>query len=185
MAGNIIIGLGANLSGAKGETPLETCQMALNNLVDVGVITTAISPVYESQPFPPSDQPWFLNAAALVETSLMPKDLMGALLGVEEGLGRKRAEKNDPRIIDLDLIDYLGAVLPGPAVWLGATTDPDPEGFFLPHLRAHERIFVLKPLLDLVPDWQHPVIGKSAAEFLEGLEMTGKIRPGEGTLQLP
>ncbi|MEE8295016.1 MAG: 2-amino-4-hydroxy-6-hydroxymethyldihydropteridine diphosphokinase [Sphingomonadales bacterium] len=185
MAGQIIIGLGANLPGQNGETPLETCQLALGRLAKAGVMTTAVSPVYESEPYPPSDQPWFLNAVALIETKLLPKDLLAALLEVEEGLGRQRAEKNDPRIIDLDLIDYLGAVLPGPAAWLGATTDPDPTGIFLPHLRAHERVFVLKPLLDLVPVWQHPVIGKSAAELLEGLEMTGKIRPIKGELQIP
>lgn len=185
MVKNIIIGLGANLPGLKGETPLKNCQLALNRLAKARVMTTAVSPVYESEPFPPSDQPWYLNAVAIVETALMPKDLMATLLEVEEGLGRQRSGKNDPRIIDLDLIDYAGAVLPGPAAWLGATADPDGEGFFLPHLRAHGRIFVLKPLLDLTPDWHHPVLGKSALELLEGLELTGKIRLAKGTLQIP
>lgn len=185
MAGQIIIGLGTNLPGLKGETPLKNCQLALGRLAEAGVITKAVSPVYESEPQPPSDQPWYINAVALVETKLMPKDLMAALLRVEVGLGRRRSGKNDPRLIDLDLIDYAGAVLPGPAAWLGATTDPDPEGFFLPHLRAHARIFVLKPLLDLAPDWHHPVLGKSALELLEGLEMTGKIRLAPGALQIP
>jgi len=185
MSGQIIIGLGANLPGKNGETPLETCQLALGRLVKAGIMTTAVSPVYESEPLPPSDQPWFLNAVALIETKLLPKDLLAALLEVEEGLGRQRAEKNDPRIIDLDLIDYAGVVLPGPAAWLAATTDPDPIGLFLPHLRAHSRNFVLKPLLEIVPDWHHPVIGKSGLELLEGLEMTGKIRPSGGALQIP
>lgn len=185
MAGKIIIGLGANLPGLKGETPLKNCQLALGRLAGAGVITKAVSPVYESEPHPPSDQPWYLNAVALVETKLIPRDLMAALLRVEVGLGRRRSGKNDPRFIDLDLIDYAGAVLPGPGAWSRATTDPGPQGFFLPHLRAHSRIFVLKPLLDLAPDWVHPVLGKSALELLEGLEMTGKIRPSEGTLQIP
>ena len=55
----------------------------------------------------------------------------------------------------------------------------------MPHLRAHTRIFVLKPLLELVPDWVHPVIGKSALELLEGLEIEGKIRLAKGALKIP
>ncbi len=181
---DIIIGLGANLPGLGGQTPLETCQQALMLLRENDVAPVAVSPVYESEPFPPSDQPWYINAVTLVKTDFYPKDLLGVLLKVEEKLGRRRGEKNDPRIIDLDLIDYAGAVLPGMAAWLHhAETDAE-NTFFLPHIRAHQRIFVLKPLVDLCPDWHHPVLGRSAGELLDEMSSEGKIRQAKGHLEI-
>ena len=177
----IFIGLGANLPGLSGESPAKTCQQALDLLAAKGVSIKAVSKVYETEPWPDPDQPWFINAAAQVETSLEAQELLEVLKGVEQTLGRKRGLKNDPRIIDLDIIDYGGCVFPDLETWLKA-----PEGgVFLPHRRAHERVFVLKPLLDIAPDWVHPVYQLSGSGLLKALPQEGKIRLSKEQLQIP
>lgn len=176
----IFLGLGANLPAADGSTPLETCQKAITLLAAEKVHIQAVSKVYESAPWPPSDQPWYINAVARVETALEPEGLMALLLKTEAALGRKRGVKNDPRIIDLDIIDFRGLIVPGREKWRAGG-----KSLILPHLRAHERVFVLKPLLDLSPGWVHPVFGKSGRELLSGLPTAGQIRPAKGALKIP
>ena len=84
------------------------------------------------------DQPRFVNAAARVETSLTPRDLLDVLLAVERELGRERDERWGPRTIDLDLLLYGDESL-------------DEPGLTLPHPRLHERRFALEPLAELDP----------------------------------
>lgn len=152
----IIIGLGSNLPGSDTAPPAETLKLALGRLQDSGVEVVAVSPFYKSEPVPKSDQPWFVNAVAQIETGLGPADLLARLHEVEEAFGRTRRTRNEARILDLDLLDYRGKVTPNPGA-----------GPVLPHPRMQQRRFVLKPLADLAPDWRHPVLGKSAKELLE------------------
>lgn len=182
MSGGIFIGLGANLEGPGGESPFETCQQALTALKAAGIAIKAVSRAYESEPYPPSDQPWYVNAVAEVETDLDPQALLAKLLVVEEGLGRQRSVKNAPRTIDLDLIAFQDLVFPDPAAWEAASKLENPTGFFVPHLRAHQRVFVLKPLADLAPEWRHPVFGENVEGMLKKLPSPGAIRVMETPL---
>ncbi len=152
----IIIGLGSNLPGSDAAPPVKTLKLALERLQDSGVKVVAVSPFYKSEPVPKSDQPWFVNAVAQIETELGPEDLLTRLHEVEEAFGRVRRTRNEARILDLDLLDYRGQVTPNPGA-----------GPVLPHPRMQQRRFVLKPLADLAPDWRHPVLGKSAKELLD------------------
>jgi len=152
----IVIGLGSNLPGRDGAPPAETLKLALARLSDCGVEVIAVSPFYKSEPVPKSDQPWFVNAVAQIETELGPEDLLTRLHEVEEVFGRARRIRNEARILDLDLLDYQGQVTPNPRA-----------GPVLPHPRMQQRRFVLKPLADLAPEWRHPVLGKSAKELLD------------------
>ena len=86
-----------------------------------------------------ADQPDFVNACALVETSLAPRALLDELLAIEQRHGRVRTIPNGPRTLDLDLILYGDRHI-------------DEPGLTVPHPRAHERDFVLKPLLEVWPD---------------------------------
>src|SRR5262249_22394948 len=119
---------------------------------------------FESAPVPPSDQPWFVNGAAVVDTSLSPVDLLALLHATEQRFGRERRQVNEARILDLDLIAYGDLV----------RTDAPP---ILPHPRLQERAFVLLPLADLVPDWRHPVDGRSLSEMIRGLPVGQSIQP--------
>ncbi len=161
----ILIGIGANLPSPKHGAPGATCGAALAALEQAALTIAARSRWYKSAPVPASDQPWFVNGVVRIKTALDPTNLMTLLLRTEEALGRRRAEKNAPRIIDLDLLAYgemvvdLEPVEPGAGI--GAVT--------VPHPRLHERAFVLLPLRDVAPDWRHPVSGLSVDSLIEAL----------------
>ncbi len=146
---SIIVALGGNLA-AGGESLQENLEAALGALPAVGLQVVRRSRFWRSAAWPDPSQPAFLNAVALVETALDPEQTMAALHEVERRFGRVREKANAPRTLDLDLIAYGRQV----------RTD----GLVLPHPRASERLFVMAPLAELVPDWRHPVSGERAAD---------------------
>jgi 2-amino-4-hydroxy-6-hydroxymethyldihydropteridine diphosphokinase len=152
----ILVALGANLPGPAGP-PLAQCEAALERLRLAGIAVVARSPWYESTPWPPSEQPRFVNGVVAVATRLPPADLLAALHEVERALGRVRGVPNAARPIDLDLIDYDGLVREGA------------EPPVLPHPRLGDRDFVLRPLADIAPAWRHPVSGLTVGELLARL----------------
>ena len=95
-----------------------------------------MSPYVESEPAYVLDQPAFTNAVCLVQTTLSPRELLAALQGVENAMGRVREQRMGPRTIDLDILDYEGVVC-------------DDADLVLPHPRILERDFVVRPLLAL------------------------------------
>ncbi|HMF99529.1 MAG TPA: 2-amino-4-hydroxy-6-hydroxymethyldihydropteridine diphosphokinase [Vicinamibacterales bacterium] len=101
-------------------------------------------------------QPLYLNAAAVGETALAPKQLLDALLAIEGLRGRERPHRNAPRTLDLDLILYEDEVIDAP-------------GLIVPHPRFRERRFVLEPLAEVAPDLRDPVSGKTVRELLAAL----------------
>lgn len=158
----IFIGIGSNLaSGAS--TPAETCRLALERLQQRGVQLAACSRFYESAPVPLSDQPWYVNAVARIETSLDPAQLLALLHQLEAENGRVRRVVNEARTLDMDLIDYNGVWQSGPPV--------------LPHPRADVRAFVLLPLRDVAPEWRHPVSGIPIDDLIAALPGGQLIRP--------
>jgi len=152
----ILVALGANLPGPAGP-PQAQCEAALARMPASGIAVVARSPWYETTPFPPSDQPRFINGIVAVETELAPGALLAALHAIERELGRVRSVPNAARTIDLDLIDYAGLVRQGP------------EPPVLPHPRMADRDFVLRPLADIAPAWRHPVSDMTVGELLARL----------------
>jgi 2-amino-4-hydroxy-6-hydroxymethyldihydropteridine diphosphokinase len=129
------VGLGSNLGERRA-----LLDEALRRLGDhPAVEVVAVSSFRETDPVGVVDQPRFLNAAAALETSLAPRELLDLLLAVERDLGRDRsAGRWGPRTVDLDLL-------------LAEDTVLDEPGLTVPHPRLHERRFVLEPLLELDP----------------------------------
>ena len=159
----ILIGIGANLASSVYGEPRATCGAALAALAAPeakggGLTIAQRSQWYKSAPVPDSDQPWFVNAVVRVRTALDPDRLIALLLQTEQSFGRRRAGKNAPRILDLDLLAYGETVIGGEAA---KTT--------VPHPRLHERAFVLLPLRDVAPDWHHPVSGLGIHALIEAL----------------
>lgn len=124
-----------------------------------GIEVTAVSSLCETAPVGKLDQPRFVNAVMAVETSLAPQELMSRLLAIEASMGRVRAERWGPRIIDLDLLTHGETVCQTPTL-------------MLPHPRMRERHFVLVPLLEVSPDLHDPLTGEAYRDILSGLPQT-------------
>jgi 2-amino-4-hydroxy-6-hydroxymethyldihydropteridine diphosphokinase len=149
----ILIGIGSNLAAPPATAPLMTAQAGLSALAAPHLHPVACSSWYESAPVPASDQPWFVNAVALVASDLEPEKLLEQMLAVESRFGRVRGERNAARTLDLDLLDYDGLII-------------DSAVLTLPHPRLMERRFVLEPLCEIAPGWRHPISNLTAAELL-------------------
>lgn len=160
----IFIGIGANLPSAQG-SPQETCERAVEALAAAGLRIAARSHWYESAPVPVSDQPWYVNGVAAVETDAKPPELLALLHKVESSFGRVRRERNEARVLDLDLLAFHDEVSAGG------------EGRpILPHPRLHERAFVLLPLAELAPHWHHPASGEPIATLIAKLDPRQQTR---------
>lgn len=143
------IGLGANLPSDLGP-PEVTLAAALRMMPEIGISVLKCSGFIETEPVPPADQPNYVNAVALVETELSPDDLMASLLELEAQFGRVRGLRNAARAIDLDLLFYDDLV-------------SERADLILPHPRLAERLFVVGPLAEIAPGWQHPISGETAS----------------------
>jgi 2-amino-4-hydroxy-6-hydroxymethyldihydropteridine diphosphokinase len=162
----ILIGIGSNVPGPQGATPRQNCHNALKLLEDSGVTITRRSRWYRSSPVPASDQPWFINGVVAVQAAgLEPEPLLELFHQIELEFGRRRAQPNAPRPLDLDIVDFDGRI-----------TGPD-SAVVLPHPRMHQRAFVLVPLSEIVPEWRHPVIGDTVFELIAALPDDQFIEP--------
>jgi 2-amino-4-hydroxy-6-hydroxymethyldihydropteridine diphosphokinase len=110
-----------------------------------------LSSIYRTPPWGKTDQPEFLNMAALVETSLQPADLLEFCLELERAGGRERRERWGPRTLDIDILTYGDAII-------------DQARLQIPHPRIPERAFVLTPLAEILP--QRLIGGRSVTELL-------------------
>ncbi len=138
------VGLGANLGDAQAQV-----EAALDALATLpGGRLLARSSLYRTAPVD-AGGPDYVNAVALLETSLAPLDLLHALQAIEQRFGRERPYPNAPRTLDLDLLLHGGLRL-------------DSAELTLPHPRLHLRAFVLQPLAELAPDLVLPGLGPLA-----------------------
>ena len=162
------ISLGSNLSPRR-----ETLALALELLNEHHAIAiTAVSEFIETEPVlsgseddavGPADQPNFYNAAALLETSLAPQELLAAMQNIEGRLGRcrKTEVRFGPRTCDLDLLLFDDLIL-------------DTRNLTLPHPRMAEREFVLRPLAEIAPDLLDPASGQTIAAMLKEISISTK-----------
>lgn len=157
----VLVALGANL----GE-PLLTLDSAVRRLRQDAGLLRASSPWLTKAVGGPAGQPDYVNAVALLsppEGLATPGRLLDWLLELEREHGRVRQERWEARTLDLDLLAFGQQQLEQP-------------GLQVPHPRLHERAFVLAPLAELWPDWQHPQLGRSAAQLLAAADRSGVTR---------
>lgn len=150
---DMLLGLGANLGD-----PAATLRAALAALDRVpGICVRRCSSFYRTQPVGYIDQPTFTNAVAEIETTLSPRAVLGACLGIEAALGRERTFRNAPRVVDIDVLLADGA-------------EDNTAELTLPRPRMRERAFVLVPLSELCPSlkWH----GYDFAEDLKKVDTT-------------
>ncbi len=155
-----LIGMGANI-GNREENILRGADL-IDGITNMRLL--ALSPVYKTTPVGPSKEP-YLNAAALVETTLSASSLLARLKKIEKICGRtKSITWGEPRPLDLDILLYSDVVI--------STGKVD-----IPHAALMERDFALKPLLDLRPDAVHPATGLPLAPLLGGAKYKTIISP--------
>ena len=152
-----VIALGANLGDAA--VALDAAIVQLSSTVGIEVV--GVSSVYRTAPIGGPEQPDYLNAVVVVETSLAPLELLAGCQSIELAAGRTREVRWGPRTLDLDVIAY------------GDLISDDPV-LTLPHPRAHERAFVLVPWLEVDPGaalpGRGPVVGLVDVLGTQGIE---------------
>jgi 2-amino-4-hydroxy-6-hydroxymethyldihydropteridine diphosphokinase len=147
---------------------LREAVVRLRELPDVEFLDA--SPLYWTEPWERqpgqsrlSQESWFFNCVIAIETTLEPPDLLERMQDVERGLGRTRgpgtpeALRYEPRPLDIDILLYDDRVVSGP------------DHLHIPHLLMHERAFVLRPLADLAPELEHPVLYQTIRQLLDEL----------------
>jgi 2-amino-4-hydroxy-6-hydroxymethyldihydropteridine diphosphokinase len=157
---NVYLSLGSNVGDREANL-----RGAIERLGEVGTVKRT-SQLYETEPMEVTRQPWFINCAVELETKLMPRQLLSAVLKIERAMGRRRSAANakGPRTIDIDIVLF------GKAVMQTATLT-------LPHLALHQRRFVLAPLAEIAADVNHPVIKRSIRDLRDALPPTsGAVR---------
>jgi 2-amino-4-hydroxy-6-hydroxymethyldihydropteridine diphosphokinase len=136
------VGLGSNL-----DSPRERVLEAIERMRALAATRLELrSHLYLTRPLGPQDQPDFVNAAVGLLTQLTARDLLAGLLGIERNMGRNRQERWGPRVIDLDLLWLVDAVI-------------DEPGLTVPHPGVSTRNFVLYPLADIAPMIKIPGFG--------------------------
>ncbi|NIP30714.1 MAG: 2-amino-4-hydroxy-6-hydroxymethyldihydropteridine diphosphokinase [Candidatus Dadabacteria bacterium] len=150
------IGIGSNL-GKR----VKNCNNAVEQISKISNIVK-LSSLYESEPVGVENQPKFINAVIKINTMLSPFNLLDSLKLIEKKIGRKKTVRWGPRVIDLDILFYDDLIL-------------NDEKLVIPHPRLHERIFVLKPLVEIESGFEHPTINLTVDELVSDLNYSNNL----------
>ncbi len=155
------LGLGSN----QGDRPAMLREALTRLEASRRVRVRKQSSLYETAPVGVTEQPWFLNLVAEVDTDLLPLQLLNLVLTVERDLGRVRTQRWGPRTIDIDILLYADLAMTTPTL-------------VIPHPEMTRRRFVLEPLVEIGPDVTLPG-GQRVATFLDGVrdQAIRKITP--------
>lgn len=149
------LSLGSNQGDRIGY--IQQATSLLNLTENIAIVRT--SAFYESEPWNMSTETWFVNAVIEIKTSLTPKELLTECRRIERQLGRTPKESTGyaDRTIDIDILFYGKEII-------------QEENLIIPHKYLHLRAFTLVPLLELIPDFEHPVLHKTISELHSDLE---------------
>jgi len=169
------LGLGSNLGDRVSQ--IHRAITLLGSHPAIALVDTAS--LYETEPVSivpsstddglPIEPQWFVNTAVAIDTELTAEGLLEACLAIEKQLGRDRsasppkAQGYSSRTLDIDLLFYDSQMIRLPSLTV-------------PHPHLHERAFVLMPLLELIPDWKHPALGKTIRELCQALPKAEAIK---------
>ena len=157
----IHLNIGSNLSSFFGSR-YDNITIAINLLIESKLNISKISNFYETPSYPNQSFPKFLNVGIIAHYNNSYLDLLNETKKIEKKLGRIKAVKNNPRIIDIDIIDFNSKI-------------KNSEQLILPHPKCHIRNFVLYPILEIDPNWSHPIFKKNAQFLINKLSQKFRI----------
>ena len=157
----IHINIGSNLDSKYG-TKFKNISIAINLLIDSKLKIKKISNFYETPSYPNKKLPRFVNIGLLAEYNFSYTKLIKETSLIEKKIGRVKSKKNDPRVCDIDIIDFNGLIKQNKLLKL-------------PHPRSHIRNFVLYPIKEIDPRWIHPVFKKNVDFLINELSQKSRI----------
>ncbi len=157
----IHLNIGSNLNSIYGSR-FDNISIAIHLLIEAKIKIEKISNFYETPSYPNQKLPKFFNVGILVNKNLNLLKLFKDINLIQKKIGRIKTKKNDPRVIDIDIVDFNGLI-------------KDSKDLVLPHPRAHLRNFVLYPILEIDPNWSHPILKKNAQFLINNLSQKSRI----------
>ena len=159
----IHLNIGSNLSSFFGSR-YDNITIAINLLIESKLVISKVSNFYETPSYPNKKLPKFLNIGILANYNQSHYDLLKKINLIEKKIGRKKTKKNEPRVIDIDIIDFNGKI-----------KNKNSKNLILPHPRSHLRNFVLYPILQIDPNWSHPILKKNVRFLINNLSQKSRI----------
>ena len=157
----IHLNIGSNLNSIHGSR-FDNISIAIQLLIEAKIQIEKISNFYETPSYPNQKLPKFLNVGITINENFNLLKLNKEINLIQKKIGRNKTNKNDPRVIDIDIVDFNGLI-------------KDSKDLILPHPRAHLRNFVLYPILEIDPKWSHPILKKNAQFLINNLSQKSRI----------
>ena len=157
----IHLNIGSNIESKFGDR-FQNIAIAINHLINSKIKIHKISNYYKTPSYPNKELPYFLNVGVLADYENDETMLMNTINLIENKIGRIKSKKNDPRVCDIDIIDFNGLITKRTKLTI-------------PHKEAHLRNFVLYPILEIDPEWVHPVIKKNVKFLIKNLDQKSRI----------
>ncbi len=157
----IHLNIGSNLNSIHGSR-FDNISISIQLLIEANLKIKKISKFYETPSYPNQKLPKFLNVGVTINENFNLLKLNKEINLIQKKIGKIKKKKNDPRVIDIDIIDFNGLIR-------------DSKDLILPHPRAHLRNFVLYPILEIDPKWSHPILKKNAQFLINNLSQKSRI----------
>jgi 2-amino-4-hydroxy-6-hydroxymethyldihydropteridine diphosphokinase len=157
----IHLNIGSNLNSIH-RNKFENISTAVNLLIKSNFNVKKISNFYETPSYPNKNLPKFLNIGILGTFDRNYKELLRIINLIEKKIGRVKSKKNDPRVCDIDIIDFDGVII-------------NHDNLNIPHSKSHLRNFVLYPISQIDPDWNHPILKKNVKFLINKLDPKSRL----------
>ena len=157
----IHLNIGSNLESKFGNR-FDNISIAINLLIKSKIKINKVSNYYETPSYPNKKLPLFVNVGVLANYDFDEKKLLNEISKIEKKIGRIRKKKNDPRVCDIDVIDFKGLII-------------NKDFIKIPHPKCHLRNFVLYPILQIDSKWIHPILKRNVKFLINKLDQKSRI----------